>query len=170
MVNTSCKNKTTLVLGGDGLYGLLKEILPGLRQPVFAYKGRGSIAFDGSYDNLGIPTEELTYESDCLRKSHESPEGTIILDRCFQDENFLKNHWRQFKGDLIICQSAVPMIPGYFRESIAELYCLPGMRDCDRVNFAIKNFVEPSQILASWEYTSQKGSMLRVEGICLRPS
>lgn len=170
MLNTSANNKTTLVLGNDGLYGLFKAILPELRQPVFAYKRRGSSAVDGSYADLGIPTEGLRYESDCLRKSHEFPEGTIILDRCFQDENFMKHHWREFTGDLIICQSAVPMIPGFFRGSISEVYCLPGMRDCDRVNFAIKNFVEPSKVLASWEYTSKKGSMLRVEGICLRPS
>lgn len=166
MVNKTIK--TTLVLGNDDLYRLFKTILPTLRKPVYAYKQTRST--DVRYDDLGIPTEDLHYESDCLKKSHESEHGTIILDRCFQDDVFLKHHLREFTGDIIICQSAVPMIPGYMRCLIHEVYCLSGMRDCDRKTFATKNFVEPSDILTKWNHTLQKGSILRVEGKCLRPS
>ena len=87
------RTKTTLVLGHTGLHCLFREILHQLKKPVFAYKRTKSD--DPGYENLGIPTEELRYESDCLKKSHES-QGTIILDRCFQDEVFLKHHLREF--------------------------------------------------------------------------
>ena len=62
------------------------------------------------------------------------------------------------------------MIPGYMRSSISQIYCLPGMRDCDRISFAIKNFVDPSKVLATWANVATKGCVLRVEGKCLRPS
>ena len=161
MEKTTTQNKTTLVLGNDGLYGLFKNFLPELRKPVHAYKRTRSI--DLFYDDLGIPTEELRYESDCLRKSHENPEGTIILDRCFQDDVFLKHHLREFKGDLIICQSAVPMIPGYLRSGIHRIFFAFGMRDCDRFNYARKNFTEPSTVLAMWNMTLKKGSILDLD-------
>lgn len=117
--------KVTIVAGTEKTQDMISIIKKKFPTPMHVYTGVESRK--KYFEDADLPVEELIYESDCLKKSHEIG-GTVILDHCFTTDRFMADNLYRFTGDVIVWYTWMRFYPRKDRNYVQKIYMLPCLR------------------------------------------
>lgn len=146
------KPRVTIVMGTEKTTEMLDIIKKDYPGPIKCISGIDRR--ENFYHDAGIEVEDLVYESDCLRWSHQNG-GTVILDHCFRDDRFLREHIGKFTSQLVIWYTCMPFISKLDRDLVDQAYLLPCLRSPDVLKFLsgfTKHDCRADYALASKQY------------------